>query len=73
MYIEDGDIVKQFFVTLVGVESITLDIVVIYGAPLAGDELQEVHDEVQRQNPGREVVWKHTVRFVSRGLPRAFG
>jgi hypothetical protein len=60
----DDEVVKQFFVTVVGVATITLDIAVTSGAPLTGDELQQVHDEVQRQNPGREVAWKHSVRFV---------
>lgn len=61
---DDDEVVKQFCVTLVGRTSITLDIVVILGPPLTGDELEEVHNEVARRNPGREVVWKHTIRFV---------
>jgi len=53
--------VKQFFVAYGGFTPITLDITMILGARLTDDELQQVHDEVQRQNPSREVVWRHTL------------
>lgn len=63
-YVDDDlNIVKQFFVTPMGIATISLEITMLIGDALTDDELQEVEDEMRKRYPKSEFAWPaHTIR-----------